>query len=145
MQRFINQEGLNLIKKFEGLSLRAYKDVVGVTTIGYGHTGPGLKMGSIITSDQAEDLLLDDLEYFCKVVNDCVKVQITNNQFAALVSFTFNLGGRALLTSTLLKKLNAGDIKGASSEFLRWNKAGGKVMAGLTGRRSAERDLFLKA
>lgn len=145
MQRFINQEGINLIKKFEGLSLRAYKDVAGVLTVGYGHTGWDVKLNTIITSDQAEDLLLDDLEYFCKVVDDCVKVQITNNQFAALVSFTFNVGGTALLTSTLLKKLNAGDIKGASSEFLRWNKAGGKVMAGLTGRRSAERDLFLKA
>lgn len=139
----ISQKGTDLIKSFEGLELKAYKDSVGVTTIGYGSTGSHVSMGMTITKEQAEQLLKKDLERFEKGVSDIVKVPLNQNQFDALVSFSFNLGLGSLKSSTLLKKLNFSDYIGASKEFERWNRAGGKVLAGLTRRRIAERDLFL--
>ena len=139
----ISQKGINLIKVFEGLSLKAYKDSVGVITIGYGSTGPHVSMGQTITEAQAESLLKSDLSRFEKGVSDLVPVPLNQNQFDALVSFSFNLGLGNLKSSTLLRKLNSLDYSGASKEFERWNKAGGKVLAGLTRRRIAERDLFL--
>lgn len=139
----ISQKGVDLIKSFEGLELKAYKDSVGVTTIGYGSTGPHVSMGMTITKEQAEQLLKKDLERFERGVSDLVKVPLNQNQFDALVSFSFNLGLGNLKSSTLLKKLNASDYIGASKEFERWNRAGGKVLNGLTRRRIAERDLFL--
>jgi GH24 family phage-related lysozyme (muramidase) len=140
--RTINPAGLNLIKDFEGLRLNSYRDAVGVWTIGYGHTrtaGPGQR----ITNEQAIALLKQDVATFEKAVTSAVRVPITNNQFAALVSFAYNVGSGALNSSTLLRRLNAGDSNGAANEFLRWNRAGGQVLAGLTRRRVAERDLFL--
>ncbi len=140
--RSINAAGLNLIKDFEGLRLNSYRDAVGVWTIGYGHTstaGPGQR----ITNEQATALLRQDVATFEKAVSQAVSVPITNNQFAALVSFTYNVGSGALNNSTLLRRLNAGDTNGAANEFLRWNRAGGQVLAGLTRRREAERSLFL--
>jgi GH24 family phage-related lysozyme (muramidase) len=140
--RTINPAGLNLIKDFEGLRLNSYRDAVGVWTIGYGHTrtaGPGQR----ITNEQAIALLRQDVATFEKAVTSAVRVPITNNQFAALVSFAYNVGSGALNSSTLLRRLNAGDSNGAVNEFLRWNRAGGQVLAGLTRRRVAERDLFL--
>ncbi len=140
--RTINSAGLNLIKDFEGLRLSSYRDAVGVWTIGYGHTrtaGPGQR----ITNEQATALLRQDVATFEKAVSQAVRVPITNNQFAALVSFAYNVGSGALNSSTLLRRLNAGDVSGAADEFLRWNRAGGQVLAGLTRRRVAERDLFL--
>jgi lysozyme len=138
----INDEGLELIKQFEGLRLRAYKDAVGVTTIGFGHTRTA-KDGMVITEQQAEDLLREDLKDAEQGVTRVVKVPLGSNEFSALVSFVFNLGIGNLSKSTLLKKLNAGDRVGASGEFLKWNKAGGRVLNGLTRRREAERRLFL--
>jgi lysozyme len=140
--RRINKAGLSLIKQFEGLRLKAYKDVVGVLTIGYGSTGPHVKEGMIITEQQAEDLLKEDLDRFEQGVANLVKVPLNDNQFAALVSFSFNLGLGNLKASTLLKLLNAGKLDQVPSEFVKWNKAGGKVLAGLTRRRQAEAELF---
>lgn len=144
--RQINAAGLELVEHFEGLFLTAYKDPVGIYTIGWGHTGLTHKDGTVyagrkITREEAEKLLQYDLANFGKRVVAAVKVPVNDNQFAALVSFDFNTGG--LPASTLLKKLNAGDFTGAADEFLRWDKAGGKTLAGLTRRRKSERNLFL--
>ena len=142
------KNGLDLIKKYEGLSLKGYLCPAGVPTIGYGYTG--LVLGKKITTDmkitlnQAEKLLASSLSGFEKSVNDLVKVPLTQNQFDAVVSFVYNLGAGNLKSSTLLKKLNAKDYIGASNEFLKWNKAGGKVLSGLTKRRQSEKDLFNK-
>jgi lysozyme len=141
----ISSVGLNLIKSFEGCVLHTYKDVVGVRTIGYGHTGADVHDGQTITQAQADALLLADCKRFVDGVNSVVKVPLNQNQFDALVSFCFNLGVGSLKTSTLLEKLNRKDYLGASNEFLRWNKAGGQVLAGLTRRRQAEKELFNKA
>lgn len=138
-----SQKGIDLIKVSEGLELKAYKDSVGVVTIGYGSTGTHVSMGQIITAHQAEDLLRKDISRFEEGVTKLVKVTLNQNQFDALVSFSFNLGLGNLSSSTLLKKLNASDYKGASLEFERWNRAGGKVLNGLTRRRLAEKELFL--
>lgn len=139
----INEEGLKLLKKFEGCKLKTYRCVAGVLTIGYGHTGKDVTEGMTITKEKAEELLVKDLERFEAGVKDLLKVKVSENQFSALVSFAYNIGLNALSGSTLLKKLNAGDIAGASDQFLRWNRAGGKEVQGLTNRRIAERDLFL--
>ena len=135
--------GINLIKEFEGCGLTAYKCPAGVWTIGYGHT-KDVKQGMKITKEQATNLLTEDLKTYENYVNKYVTVSLNQNQFDALVSFTFNCGGGALKTSALLRKLNKGDYEGAANELLRWNKANGKVLAGLTRRRKAERELFLK-
>lgn len=147
IQRTVSSDGLALIKKFEGLYLTAYKDPVGIWTIGYGYTGikhndGTVKKGQRITKQKAEDLLAFDLNTkYGPAVNRLVKVPLLQREFDALISFHFNTG--ALGESTLLKKLNAGDREGAANEFLRWDKAGGKVLRGLTRRRKAERAMFL--
>lgn len=138
------REGIELIKGFEGLRLSKYQDVVGKWTIGYGHLIlPSESFPNPLTEKQAEDLLRKDLATSEAGVARLVKVKLSQQQFDALVSFTFNLGAGNLQSSTLLKKLNAGDYSGAAEELLRWNKAGGKEVAGLTRRRAAERKLFL--
>lgn len=134
--------GINFIKNFEGLRLKAYKDVVGVWTIGYGHT-KGVRSGHEITEDEAEDLLRSDLADFEAAVNKAVKVPLAQYEFDALVSFAYNVGKTALVNSSLLRMLNAGDRDKAADQFLRWDKAGGKVVKGLTNRRKAERAMFL--
>jgi lysozyme len=136
----VGKKGLDLIKSFEGLELKAYKDSVGVTTIGYGHTRTA-KMGQAITEAQAEALLRSDLAWVEAAVNKLAK-NPSQDQFDAMVSFVFNLGETNFAKSTLLKKHNAGDFKGAKAEFIRWNKAGGKVLKGLTRRREAEAALY---
>lgn len=142
-----SEKGMALIKQFEGCKLTAYQDSVGVWTIGYGWTQPvdgkPIRAGMTIKQETAERLLKTGLVSYESDVSRLVKVGLTQGQFDALVSFTYNLGSRSLSTSTLLRKLNAGDYAGASDEFLRWNKAGGKVLNGLTRRREAERALFL--
>ncbi|WP_433647466.1 lysozyme [Kosakonia pseudosacchari] len=142
-----SEKGVALIKSFEGLSLTAYKDSVGVWTIGYGWTqlvdGKPISAGMIIKQDTAERLLKTGLVSYESDVSKLVKVKLNQGQFDALVSFAYNLGSRSLSTSTLLRKLNAGDYAGAADEFPRWNKAGGQVLAGLSRRREAERALFL--
>ncbi len=134
--------GIALITHFEGLRLIAYQDSVGVWTIGYGHTGPDVKPGLTITRQNAETLLANDLTRFEHGVQRLVTVPLNQNQFDALVSFSYNLGLGSLQQSTLLKKLNAGDYPGAAAQFPRWNKAGGKVLPGLVARREAEATLF---
>ena len=136
-----SQKGLDLIKSFEGLRLSAYKDVVGVVTIGYGTTS-GVKMGDTITKERAEELLREDVKRLEGYVDRLVKVPLTQGQFDALVSFTYNLGPGALEKSTLLDQLNRGDYDSAAEQFWRWVKAGGKTLPGLVRRRAAERALF---
>ncbi|HCM9495669.1 TPA: lysozyme [Enterobacter hormaechei subsp. hormaechei] len=142
-----SDKGIALIKQFEGCKLTAYQDSVGVWTIGYGWTKPvdgkPIRAGMTIKQETAERLLKTGLVSYENDVSRLVKVDLTQGQFDALVSFTYNLGARSLSTSTLLRKLNAGDYAGAADEFLRWNKAGGKVLNGLTRRREAEHALFL--
>lgn len=138
----INTAGLELVKHFEGLRLEAYRCPAGVPTIGYGSTA-GVQMGDKLTEPEAEALLLKDLQKFEEAVRDLVQVPLTANQFSALVCFTFNVGEGALAESTLLKKLNQQDYQDAADQFLRWNKAGGQELPGLTTRREAERKLFL--
>lgn len=132
----------DLLKEFEGLRLEAYKDVAGVWTIGYGHTG-GVKAGDSITLEQAKQLLDQDLVRFEKAVNDGVKRPMTQNQYNAFVSLAYNIGVSGFLGSTALRRFNAGDVKGAADAITWWNQAGGKVVKGLVRRRAAERDLFL--
>lgn len=142
----INQRGIELIKHFEGLRLTGYIDPVGIPTIGYGHTGSEVKVGATISEAEADQILRSDLEKFAKGVRNRITVTVSDNAFAALVSFAFNTGLGNFGSSTLLKKLNAGDAKGASKEFLRWVKGtinGKKVtLPGLVRRRKAESKLF---
>lgn len=135
--------GLTLIKQFEGLRLQAYKCPADRWTIGYGHTAD-VSANDVITEAQAISLLCQDVAESERAVNQYVHVPLTKNQFDALVSFVFNLGVGNFRTSTLLKKLNAGDDNGAAQEFGRWIHAGGKALPGLVRRREAERALFLK-
>lgn len=132
------------IKTAEGLRLTAYLDTGGVWTIGYGHTGKDVREGLTIPLSEAERLLTVDLRVAERHVNEAVQVKLTQNQFDALVSFVYNVGGGAFRSSTLLKLLNAGDYEGAANQFPRWNKDNGKVVAGLTNRRHEERVLFLR-
>ena len=112
-------------------------------TIGYGHTGPDVKPGLAITRQQADKLLVNDLARFERGVNALVTVRLNQNQFDALVSFSYNLGLSSLQGSTLLRLLNAGNFQAAADQFPRWNRAGGKEVAGLTRRRAEERKLFM--
>lgn len=137
-----SMKGRDLIRAFEGEKLKAYLCPAGVWTIGVGHTGPDVKPGMVITLERSDELLRSDLARFESAVNRLAKVSLSQSQFDALVSFAFNLGEGALGKSTLLRMVNAGDMAGAAAEFSKWNRAGGKVVAGLTTRRAAERDLF---
>lgn len=139
----ISETGIQLIKKFEGCSLKAYKCPAGIWTIGYGHTS-GVKEGQTITKKEAEAYLKQDLTTFETLVSNLVTVAINQNQFDALVSFCYNLGPGNLRSSTLLKRINAGDFNGAAEEFDRWIYAGGKKLSGLVKRRAAEKALFLQ-
>ncbi|ENI1055666.1 MULTISPECIES: lysozyme [Serratia] len=138
-------KGREFIKGFEQLRLKAYPDpgTGGKPwTIGWGHT-KGVKQGDRITQEQAEQFLSDDLAVFELTVNSAIKRPMTQNQFDAMVSLAFNIGGSAFAGSTLVKKFNAGDAKGAADEFPKWKNSGGKVMPGLVKRRAAEREVFL--
>lgn len=138
----IGKAGLDLVKSFEGLKLRAYLCPAKVWTIGYGSTGPHVTPGKVVTEAQANDLLQDDLDRFEKAVTRLVTVPLTQNQYDALVSFAFNVGISALERSTLLKRVNARLFDQARAEFAKWNRAGGRPLAGLTRRRAAEAALF---
>lgn len=132
--------GINLIKQFEGCKLKAYKCPAGVPTIGYGHT-KGVKMGQVITQEQAEQYLRDDLEKYEKNVMKYYDAYRWNqNEFDALVSFAYNLGSIDQLTANGTRSKNV-----IADKMILYNKAAGKVLAGLTKRRKAERTLFLKA
>lgn len=152
MPRVVNQAALDLIKSFEGLYLEAYQDPVGVWTIGYGHTGlrhndGTVKKGRILADEhEAERLLAADLATFADGVQKLLlsrpREEINDNQFGALVSFAFNCGLGNLAKSTLLQRINARDYLAALPEFQKWNRAGGKILRGLTRRRLSETALF---
>ena len=137
----VSQNCVELIKHFEGFEDTAYLCPANVWTIGYGRTR-NVKEGDRITEPQAERDLLEELEEFKHQVLHSVKVELTQNELDALTSWTYNLGVGNLNSSTLLKKLNTGDKDSVPSEMLRWNKAAGKVLAGLTRRREAEAKLW---
>jgi lysozyme len=137
----ISQEGLSLIKKFEGCELQSYKCAAGVWTIGYGSTN-GIEEDMEISQERADMLLLEDVEVFEKAVNELVEAPLEQNQFDALVSWTFNLGPTNLKNSTLLKVLNNKNYEEVPTQIKRWNKANGKVLQGLIRRREAEALLF---
>lgn len=142
----ISKTGINLIKEFEDLRLKAYYCPAGILTIGYGTTRSKLIKivpDLVIDEQMAEKLLEENLSYFEDIVNKLVSVKLTQNQFDSLVSFVYNIGDGNFKSSTLLKLLNNGLYKEAANQFGRWNKAKGKVLKGLTKRRSIESDLFL--
>jgi len=145
----IGDRGLDLIRAFEGFRAEPYRDAVGVPTIGYGSTyypdGQRVRISDPpITREQATDLMMQVLREFEDGINAALRVEVTQNQYDALVCWAFNIGVSAAQNSTLMKKLNSGDYSGAADQFLRWNRAGGQVLRGLTRRREAERALFLE-
>lgn len=143
-----NAEGLSLIKLYEGLRLKAYKDPVGILTIGYGHTtaagDPEVTPGMEITREDAEAMLRRDLVKYEKAVADAVKVDLTSNQNAACVSLCYNIGPGNFNKSSVLRFINQGKFDDAADAFLLWNRAGGKILPGLVKRRAAEAALFIK-
>ena len=143
----VSNKGVDLICEFEGEQLVAYDDGVGVWTIGFGTikypNGVRVKKGDTCTLDQAKDYMRHDLIEFEHTVNSSVKVPLNQNQFDALVSLAYNIGSNAFKSSTLVKKLNAGDYQGAADQFNVWVNAGGKRMQGLVNRRDREKLLFL--
>jgi lysozyme len=138
----ISKNGIELIKRFEGCKLKAYKCPADFWTIGYGSTGSHVNEGLVITQAEADALLLRDLLRFELGVMEVIDRPMTQGQFDALVSFAFNVGLGALRGSTLARKFKAVDIAGAAEQFERWNMGGGKVLPGLVKRREAERALF---
>lgn len=139
----ISQGGINLIKRFEGLKLKAYKCSAGVLSIGYGST-KGVYEGMEITEQEADNLLRTDLLIAEGAVDQLVTYPLSQLQFDALVSFVFNCGSGNFKKSTLLKQINRGEILPAAEQFLKWVKAGGKTLPGLVKRREAEREIFLR-
>jgi lysozyme len=141
MPRLLNLAGMALIKEYEGYEAHAYLDTGGVWTCGYGHTR-GVTQGVTCTPAQAEKWLEDDLASAVIDVCKLVKVPLTDNQFAALVSFTFNLGGPALAKSTLLRELNSGNYEAVPTQLKFWVFDNGKRLKGLERRRAAEANLW---
>ena len=139
----ISQKGIDLIKKFEGCCLAAYKCPAGVLTIGYGHTGSGVNVGLRITQEQADKLLKSDLVIHSNNVSRLVKVPLNQNQFDALVSFEYNIGYGNFSKSTLLRLLNQKKYEEAAEQFDKWVFAKKRKLAGLVKRRSAEKELFI--
>lgn len=137
----VNQAGIDLIKRFEALLLTSYKDIVGKLTIGYGHT-LNVEANQIIDKAQAEEFLKQDLGRVEAYIGR-LALELTENQFAAIASLIYNIGMGAFSQSTMLKVLKDGDIVMAAEQFLRWDKAHGEIVAGLTRRREAEKTLFL--
>jgi len=143
----VSNKGIELIKKYEGLRLDAYRCPAGKLTIGYGHTGDDVKPGMTINKEMAELLLKQDLTVFEKAINELVKIKLTQNQFDALLSLVYNIGIGNFKKSTLLKLLNENKILEAGEEFMKWTKArqpgGLKELPGLVKRRAEEKTLFL--
>jgi lysozyme len=137
----ISNEGISLIKKFEGCELEAYKCAAGVWTIGYGHT-KDVREGMTISKEQADNMLLNELDEYCEYVEKAVNVNLEQCQFDALVSWTYNLGSTNLNESTMLRVLNEKDYEEVPNQLKRWNKSNGKVLQGLVRRREAEALLF---
>lgn len=148
MGMHINAAGLALIREFEGCRLTAYRDPVGIWTIGYGDTGPDVVEGLTITQAEAEGRLRARLREFEAAVADALVRRPTDNEFSASVALAYNIGARAFAGSTVAKRHNAGDTAGAAAAFARWNKATGangklQELRGLTRRRAAEANLYL--
>jgi lysozyme len=142
--REVNQAARDLIIKYEGCLLKRYDDGAGLKTIGIGHKiTPDDNIGDTITQEQANQLFERDLANASISVEQLVTIDINDNQFGALVSFTFNLGAGSLARSTLLKLVDEGDFAGAAEQFARWVDAGDEVEEGLVERREAEKQLFL--
>lgn len=144
----INQAGIDLVKKWEGFRAEAYRDAVGVLTIGYGTTamaGVGIdpKPGMRITEAQAEEYLRKTVDKFAAQIRPAITAPINENEFAAFVSLAYNIGPGAFRKSSALRHFNAGDKAKAADAILLFNKAGGKVLRGLVNRRQEERALFL--
>lgn len=139
------QPAIDLIKRFEGCRLTAYKCPAGIWTIGYGYAQPWVTEGCVISQGWAERLLEEELTELAWAIKENLPTDTgrTHNQTYALISFVYNVGIGAFKKSTLRKKIIAGDIQAAADEFLKWDKAGGQVLPGLTKRRQAERELFL--
>lgn len=148
MTRQISPHGLAKLKQWEGLKTKAYQDGGGVWTIGYGHTAtagaPKPFKGQVITEKQAEEILLRDLTQYENAVEQSVKVKLNDNQFAALVSFTYNVGIKKFKSSTLLKKLNVGKYDDVPSELMKWVYDNKKKKQGLVNRRRAEGYLWME-
>ena len=139
----MNAKGRALVRHFEGLRLEAYRDAVGILTIGYGSTGPHVKTGMVITPGEAERLLDKDLSRFEVGVEAMLcGVPTTEDEFSAMTSLAFNIGLGKFATSTLLKRHKAGNKVGAATAFLSWVYAGGKKLNGLMRRREAEKELY---
>ena len=136
-------QAANFIAPFEGFCAVPYNDIGGKPTVGFGHLIKPGESFTMLTRDEGLALLAKDLIITDNQITKLVKIPLNDNQRVALLSFAFNVGAGALAKSTLLKKLNAGDFEGAAEQFLRWNKAGGRVIDGLTKRRLAEQKLFL--
>ena len=136
-----SQEGISLIKSFEGCELSAYRCSADVPTIGYGHTA-GVSDGDTCTLEEAEEMLSDDLVEFENYVKKYVETDLEQNQFDSLVAWGYNLGPKNLSESTMLKELNAGNLEEVPRQMKRWNRAGGQVLDGLIRRREAESRLF---
>lgn len=134
--------GRALTERFEGCRLSSYQDQVGVWTIGYGHTR-GVGPGMFCTVPQAEAWLVEDDTWASNAVNKDVNIVLTQGEFDALVDFTFNLGETSFYRSTLLKLVNGNNFAAAANEFARWDRAGGKIVAGLLRRRLAEKAEFV--
>ncbi len=137
----LSKTGIELLKHFEGCELKAYQDSVGVWTIGYGHT-KGIYEGLEITQSEAEKMLVDELPEYEGYISDKVVPMLQQHEFDALVCWVYNLGPTNLSSSTMLKKLNAGEFKEVPFQMKRWDKAGGQPLLGLTRRRNAEALLF---
>jgi len=137
----LSKTGIELLKHFEGCELKAYQDSVGVWTIGYGHT-KGIYEGLEITQSEAEKMFVDELPEYEGYITDKVVPMLQQHEFDALVCWVYNLGPTNLSSSTMLKKLNAGEFKEVPFQMKRWDKAGGQPLLGLTRRRNAEALLF---
>ncbi len=140
----INTAGLSLIKQYEGFSKTPYRCPAGLWTIGYGHTSGVHEHTAAITEAEALELLRRDVRAAEQAVCELLTVEVNENQFAALVSFTFNVGHTNFAHSTLLARVNAEEFDAAATQFLRWVYAGGVPLQGLKNRRMAERQLFLE-
>jgi lysozyme len=136
-----SQEGISLIKSFEGCELTAYRCSANVPTIGFGHTA-GVSDGDTCTQEEAETMLAEDLVEFEDYVKNYVESELQQNEFDALVAWTYNLGPANLKESTMLKELNSGNFEEVPRQMKRWNRAGGEVLDGLIRRREAESRLF---
>ena len=144
----VSDKCINTIKHHEGFVRKPYQDPIGLWTVGVGHLiGDGKKLpkewNKEFTDEEVDNILCEDLERFEIGIQRLTKVSLTQSQFDALVSFSFNVGLGNFQSSTLRSKLNRGDYEGASNEFPKWRKAGGKILKGLVKRRADERNLFL--